>query len=946
MFHPLTAKLGRLRSQTRRRALCYGLSVTFLVLLGAIVSMGLLDYLFRFEDRGLRIMASAFVVAAWLWAFYRYVLSMFWMPLSDAALARRVECCFPSLGDRLQSAVELLHARKDDPAAGSDGLRQAFIEQTTIEAEPLDFLAVLTWRPLVVAGLAGLIVCLASGLLLLLPASRIAAARLVRPLGDVAWPRVNHLTLREPIDRVAWGRAFQVDVIDAEGAPLPSEVRIHYRFTGPDGAVVEETEPAQYVEGTMTARRERVVRPFAYRVEGGDDQTMPWQDVSVVEPPRVDSLSIRLTPPAYTGWPSASSERHIRALVGTKVRIDGLASEPLQSASVNIEDGTKTAAQLADDGLRFAAEFTVEKSGSYWIELTNRDGFSGGADDRWELLAIPDTPPKVHIDRPKANVSVASNAVVTVRVTAKDDLAVREIRLVFQRVDKDAPASGKGAGGDGGEVVLWRAKSPQPSPRPKADGSFEGDTRTVDYRWDLGALKLKLGMQIQFHAIGVDCLPQTGKSDLRTIAIISDEELRDRIAAREKLLHAELERALRVERACREQVESAAARLATPPVEQAGVDQLQTVSQNQREADQLLTSRGEGLPMHLIALLTDLEDNRIDADDLARRLRAMMAELDRLGREQLPLVARELTAAIKTAQVSMEGQGGATAAAGIVESLSNAGKHQDAVIASLGEMLGQLSRLGGYRQFAREIGQMIRQQEDVTRRTAEVGRRTLTQDVRDLSDQDESELKTEAGRQRDLARLLDRVLQEMDQAGGQLSKHDPSAAKNVAAALEHARRLGVNGQMRTAGQQIERNQIGQAAAGQKQIAGGLHEVLDLLAARQGKEPDSSKSGRQGSEEQQASGSKNEQKQATSGSQTPGQTSTSTMPGVPQAVEGQQPQAVRNEEVQAAMKQLWGELPEHVRQQMLELPVEQFPPKYEQQIEAYFRRLAEQKGEGK
>jgi len=46
-----------------------------------------------------------------------------------------------------------------------------------------------------------------------------------------------------------------------------------------------------------------------------------------------------------------------------------------------------------------------------------------------------------------------------------------------------------------------------------------------------------------------------------------------------------------------------------------------------------------------------------------------------------------------------------------------------------------------------------------------------------------------------------------------------------------------------------------------------------------------------------------------------------------------------------IKRLWGELPEHQREQMLQLPVEQFLPKYELLIEEYFRRLSQEKGVG-
>jgi hypothetical protein len=54
-----------------------------------------------------------------------------------------------------------------------------------------------------------------------------------------------------------------------------------------------------------------------------------------------------------------------------------------------------------------------------------------------------------------------------------------------------------------------------------------------------------------------------------------------------------------------------------------------------------------------------------------------------------------------------------------------------------------------------------------------------------------------------------------------------------------------------------------------------------------------------------------------------------------------------EETQTRMKNLWGELPPHIRDQMQQIPAEEFIPKYEQQIEDYFRELSEgKKGAGK
>lgn len=48
-----------------------------------------------------------------------------------------------------------------------------------------------------------------------------------------------------------------------------------------------------------------------------------------------------------------------------------------------------------------------------------------------------------------------------------------------------------------------------------------------------------------------------------------------------------------------------------------------------------------------------------------------------------------------------------------------------------------------------------------------------------------------------------------------------------------------------------------------------------------------------------------------------------------------------EQMKGMMKDLWGQLPAHAREQMLQTSPEQFVPRYELQIEKYYKRLAEQ-----
>lgn len=822
MLHPLEQKLAALRRQAKPMAALRGLCITATVLAGAMLALGTLDYLVRLQDRGVRLIATLVVLGVWGWSLYRHVFAAFRPRLGNAELAALVERRFPVLGDRLQSAVEFLRTADDEATAGSVVLRQTVVAQATAEADPLDFSAVLDRRPTIRAGVAmtaSIIVILLLGFFS--PAvMRTGFVRLANPFNDSPWPRSTHLLIRRPVERVARGQDFEIEAVDARGARLPPDVRVEYRLEGPDGVTVEETERMLYVDGAMVARRENVTRPFSYRIEGGDDRSMPWLDVEVVEPPAVESVSILLEPPAYTGWPARLSTRHIRAPVGTVAQLEGVATKPLESARFCLEGGRQIAARLSDDGVEFQVEFTVERSGVYWFHLIDREGFSsnGNGNDRWEIVAVSDAAPSVVVERPTANLFVTPQAIAPVRVSAKDDFAIADVSLVF-RASEASPES---------RLSLYAG--PKSAPH-QSTWDAPGESRSVDYRWNMSPLNLKPGTQVTFYVVASDYRPQTGKSESRLLIVVTPDELRDRIADREQIIVAELDRALKMQLACREQVESLRIRLGQSRwIERSDVDRMQAAEHSQREVAQLLAPLGDGVPVHAAALVADLENNGLDNTDTQRRIESLVAELGRLDRDVAPPLGSDLTAAVKAAQVARENRDESAATAdGIARVLTAASERQQTISAAIQRQIDELTRRDGYRRLHREIAELLRDQEEAKVRTLEVGRRTLTREPRDLSSQDAADLHAAAARQRELARWLDRAIQEAARANAELRAADPAAADLVAAALKDTQRLGISGQMRDAGDRIERNQIGQAAMAQKQIAQNLQDVLDSLA---------------------------------------------------------------------------------------------------------------------
>jgi len=847
MTHPLELKLARLRRRVRRWMLVYGLGRLIAVAVGTVVVLGLIDYLLRFDDRGIRIMLTGGLLAVVAWACHRWLYRPATAQVGTLELAQRLGRRFPELGDDLASAVEFLKQPEDDPVAGSAALRRAVIATTAAKAETIDFTSVVDRRPALGGVLLAVGACLVVGILLVLDtlSCQIAMARLAYPLGEMAWPRKNHLQLVERVDRVARGQPFEVEVIDAAGARLPSRAEIHYRVGGPDGEPLEEVQPMRQVGSTMVARRESVMRPFAYRIEGGDDRRMGWIDVEVVEPPAVASFVATIHPPEYTGLAASQSTGQLRLLRGSRVEIDATATKSLQSATLVLEGGAKVTCRIGKCGRRFTVgqgdrpSFMPERSGFYGFDLVDREGIHGGGDERWEIEVVDDRPPAVSIERPSGTTFVTPEATLPVRVTADDDLALRRIEGNEMGVTGVLPVPTNAQHGQdaGGTRSITLFEGPLRA-TAAADGTG-GQRQTIDTRWNLAALRLRPGQRIVFHASAEDYLPQSGQSDSRAIVVVGREELIDRLAERQEAILAELARALNLQRESRRQLgqlqPGAAGSLG---LDQAGVDRLRSAELAEREVNRILTDHDDGVPGQIERLLGELADNRLDSPDVGRRMESLLAELDRLDRVVLPTIAREMTASIKTAEARLEADaaGGGRpsteqAETSVETSLAAACAGQDEVIAVLARLLGRLSQWNDYRRFHQQWAQLLRRQELLTERTEALGRDLLGWRSEDVAPETATRLTAAGGDQLELGRQLDGLLQEMDSSRVALAQRDPLAAETVADAVARSREQGTSLRMRAAGAAIARNRLGQASSLQAQIIADLRDILDLLANR-------------------------------------------------------------------------------------------------------------------
>lgn len=848
MAHPLEQKIGEVRRRARALLVTYGLCVVAGTLLVSVMAVGLADYFIHFRDRGVRMICLLSVVGVSGWVAYRYLLTALRSQLKDVEVALRIERRFPAFQDRLASTIEFLKQSEDDPRAGSALLRRTVIAQTTAEAERLKLSDAIDWRPARRAlGIAAAICAVAILLAALDPlGARMAVARLVQPFGGPAWPKANHLAFKNPPRRIALGQPFEVEVIDEWKARLPNEVRLFFRYHDDSQTV----EAMHFRNGAMVFRKEQIERPFAYRAEGGDDDSLDWIDLQVVEPPLVERMEVRLHYPEYTGWEPKTAEPHLRALVGTRVEMDAKTTKRIRSATLLIENGPKISAVVKADGYGFtlpvkpagdksdALEFKVEKSGAYTFDLEDLEGFHGAREIRYEIRAVEDRAPTVSLDEPASNIFVTADAVIPFKIVAKEDLAIREIALHHSRSDNTSEGETK--------LVLYEGPATMEQ-RIAPKGGLEtdaGDNRTIEHRWDLAPLGLKPGVQVTVHATATDYKPLVGQSHPRRLTIITKQEQEERVAERQTLILGELARVLKLQRESREHLGGLQIQMEKiGQLSKQDIDHLQGAELTQRQVERGLTSKTEGVPMQIEGLLSDLRNNKVDSPEVERRMTAIKTEIQRLGKDHLPAIDREMTGSLKASQDRLRDatagdkkpERDPAAAKKIADSLNTATGHQDEVIKTLEQMLGELSQWDNYRRFHREIGQLRHDQEGIARDTAELGRKTLTKNVKDLDPQQQADLEKLGARQTDLGRRFDKIQQRMQQMAGELKESDPLASGTLSDALHEAQKQALGGQMRQAGRNLEQNQIGQAGQLQQQSSKNLQELLDILSNRRERE---------------------------------------------------------------------------------------------------------------
>ena len=293
---------------------------------------------------------------------------------------------------------------------------------------------------------------------------------------EVEYPRHSDVPITVSANR--WEQDLWIDVIDGDGD--------RQRF--PMHRSEEDATSSFVFYDVQNAVRYRV---------GSPSLKSKWFSFNIFDPPEITSLTISVTPPAYTGKPAATFTelQDFTVIEGSVIAIDVQSSMEATQAIV-----TKSEKQQLD-----IHSFILKETDDLRIVLTDNDGHQQMTP--WFRVTVePDLQPVLEQRQPTGDIKIHSYDSVRLDASASDDFGLHTFGLQFTKNGMER------------QVVLFNEHK---------DGMPWETTWDHNALWDIPSLKLKDGDMLScvfFIEDNREPKHQTTRGEVFFITVEPDED--------------------------------------------------------------------------------------------------------------------------------------------------------------------------------------------------------------------------------------------------------------------------------------------------------------------------------------------------------------------------------------------------------------------------------------
>lgn len=782
----------------------------------------------------------ALVVAAIVGASTWFVWNRLRKRISRLSVARRLEAVFPSMGDRLSSAVAMIESRRRSARSlSSEQLTDAAVRQAASELDRLEPERVIDWRGSA-RSFAMALIMVAMVLLFCFwrPAgASLVAKRLFAPTVDAQWPKEHNLILENVPERVHAGAELELFIRDTIGT-LPSDTELIVRPINGQTVSVPLRITGEAAVGNFEVGSVDVdVRAF-----GGDDLSMPWRRIEVMDAPAIKAYQLVLTPPSYLDQqPVEVAESQFEVIAGTRVRVSAELTLPVESAELVLVQRGQSPTPIAVDVSSLGRELFVDalelnSTTEFFFRWTDTNGLVGESDRRWRATVDEDSPPRVTLAVPESDAEVTTQVDLKIAGVAIDDFGlleswfeVRHVQTATQgRIAEremnatTAEVQLEWTGGVEELLTLISDSSDQATGDETASESKGPELPLAQV--PLAQVPLE-GTTFEIVAVAIDTAGQRGQSTTRRIRIISQQAMRQAIARQQSDAMQQLMEARTQQEIALEQTEAAQSRVGgSSEQRQAAADRIQAAEVTQQAVNRNVMDSSSSAASQLRQASETAERNGLSN----QALNELVESVERIAAGSLPAAkdalnnAAESLAAGSSEESKQQLDTAAAAQQDALEQLENlvqSMRRDDAKRAANDELSELAAAQARLTQQGRQTSDALNPEEErrrLAQKQRELARETeqLAQELRDLADELTTETgdadgtpdSIEADRARAAADALERGL-----ADGEPAESDTTSPQNSAADT-----------MRQAAEELARGREGRAESLQQ----GAQEQLD------------------------------------------------------------------------------------------------------------------------
>lgn len=460
--------------------------------------------------------------------------------LGDEQMAMLLERRFPQLDDTLLTSVVL--ARRDPAAEGFDPTMLAVARaQASERVGSVPLAAVFNMVPLRMTVLTATAMVLTVAVFgMLAPAAIEVWTRRIVTLADEPWPRRTRLEaigFADGVMTIARGADAELLVRADTTMPVtPQTVEVHYRGGGRWWRRTAMTREGDAVAGRDAFQEyshvfRNVLAPVELTVAGGDARLSGLR-IEVVDPPAIEQMALRCKFPAYMD----RSPRTVPVVgvmqipQGTHVTLEGRATKPLARVDImsTLDNGpwepigpTKS----AETSFRCALP-PLEKDATLLVTPYDLDDIGPREPIRLVLAVTSDQAPALAVRFRGIGTAITPQAVLPVVGRITDDYGIA--RAWFAIEVEDAAS---------GEHEFFTTRG-NPTEMP------------IDHALDVRELNLAPGKQLTVGLKAADRCdlgdgPNIGVSQPWTLEVVSPEQLRIMLQARELILRQRFEMILK-----------------------------------------------------------------------------------------------------------------------------------------------------------------------------------------------------------------------------------------------------------------------------------------------------------------------------------------------------------------------------------------------------------------